>query len=431
VSASESPCAVHAQKVADEVSARYGVPVRAEVVKTIPRGHSALPSATWDGRQLVSNEAKVSPTDFGAINHAVWQNRLRGERLRKADALAKCKTDAESQRKAEAIIRRAEEANTPRKARPISATMQARRGQVADLHRRGFDRKAIAAATGLSLKSVVGIAAVMKLQLAQAPKAAKPAAQITVIERRQRLPQLLDAGAKVAELTQIFGVKRRTLQTDCQSIGRELCTGDGRRAANGNRLGVPRDRWEAHLSAQRQERAKKLPQLVAAGLTRFEIAAALGVSASTIRSELRALDLRSGGRRSTNVEARRQEVLVLVANGFGTSKLARHFRVHESTIRLDMRALGLPVDQPKAGPTDKTVVRRRLISELVAKGFSRSEISEKLSISADLLNREIRRAGIAHSTTDGAKRQDGGLSDEVKVEGTALCARVHQEADNA
>lgn len=314
-----------ADRIAEEVAARYGVAVRKGAVAQVPRGVSGRPLPVWDGHRLVYPD-----WDRKAIEKAKRAEQARRMRLARVDdvvlarrarvaelhaAGASVGEIAEALQAKEAAIRNDHAClglivNRAKPRDPAEA--------IRSLIGRGFTRREdIAAELGWGVNRLVREAAKAKIVLPDAPPAraarrsakggprngqaalpvsaaprpprdTKKAVEAMQAKRRRLcnerrviVARLHAEGKTLAQMRDATGAHQTTLRRDLSDLGLPLPT-------------VPRDAAVATLSPralQAQVRQAEVAALVAHGLTRTAICKRLRLGADTLRRDLDVLGL--------------------------------------------------------------------------------------------------------------------------------------------
>ncbi len=380
--ASHSPCD-YAARVADEVAVRYGLAVSPAVVQRVPPGTSGLPQVVWDGKHLVLAEHQ------GKEVGAAWRNRHK----------------------------------TPAAHRQglVDPKVQDRRKRVVDLH-----------ATGATDYQMADTLAVDVRVIRVDRKALRLRANVNV----QRGPST-QSEIRIARIRQMIadGVEREVM---CAHLG--VADGALRNLARLGRLTLPtRPRRADLVAAQRIER---LRELVAAGASRAEMAADLGVAIKTLRglAERAGLVLpqaaQSAGGAGQHApigpkayparDARHAAIRALPVAEMTVDQIVAALGGAEDPrrVRADLRQMGLvPHRKAGFGTADMRAARLAKIAALPAAEMTAGEIAARLGVSLKAVYLDLEKLGLRPQRLEAGKsRAQVSAMDARRARITALAA---------
>lgn len=381
--ASHSPCD-YAARVADEVAARYGLAVSPAVVQRVPPGTSGLPQVVWDGKHLVLAEHQ------GKEAGAAWRNRHK----------------------------------TPAAHRQglVDPKVQDRRKRVVDLH-----------ATGATDYQMADTLAVDVRVIRVDRKALRLRANVNV----QRGPST-QSEIRIARIRQMIadGVEREMM---CAHLG--VADGALRYLARQGRLTLPPSLKRVDLVAA--QRIARLRELVAAGASRAEMTADLGVAIKTLRglAERAGLVLPpptlSVGRASADCapigpkayparDARHAAIRALPVAEMTVDQIVAALGGAEDPrrVRADLRHMGL-VPRRKAGfgTVDMRAARLAKIAALPVAEMTVAEIAARLGVSLKAVYVDLEKLGLQPLRLEtGKSRAQVSAMDDRRARITALVA---------
>ena len=183
-----------------------------------------------------------------------------------------------------------------------------------------------------------------------------------VLERRERVKDLVAAGKSGPEIAEATGYSQATIYQDVKKLGLKITRKVSRGAA--------RSRFDPKVERRRQQ----VKEAHDGKRTVSEISEITGINRRTVVDHMAALGLKAPhgkpGRSSPAVSRRREEVQRLVGEGKTVRQVSEALGASVAVIRLDCKQLGLsPVHEPrKRKSLDKAANRKaRAAEEKVAK----------------------------------------------------------------
>lgn len=344
----------YAASVADEVAARYGLAVSAAVVQRVPTGTSGLPQVVWDGKHLVLADLQ------GKEAGAAWRNRHK----------------------------------TPAAHRQglVDPKVQDRRKRVVELHAGGATDYQMAATLAVDVR-------VIRVDR----KALRLRANINV----QRGPST-QTEIRIARIREMIaqGVDRQVM---CAHLG--VTDGALRYLARQGRLTLPPSLKRSDMIAA--QRIERLRELVAAGASRAEMSADLGVAIKTLRglaeragvvlpqsahsSGRAGKDAPSGPKTYPARDARHAAIRALPVAEMTVDQIVAALGGAEDArrVRGDLRQLGLvPLRKAGFGTVDMRAARLAKIAALPVAEMTAAEIAARLGVSLKAVYVDLEKLGL-------------------------------------
>lgn len=345
----------YAASVADEVAARYGLAVSAAVVQRVPTGTSGLPQVVWDGKHLVLADLQ------GKEASAAWRNRHK----------------------------------TPAAHRQglVDPKVQDRRKRVVELHAGGATDYQMAATLAVDVRVIRVDRKALRLRANIAVQRG-PSTQTEI--RIARIRQMIAEGVEREVMSAHLGVTDGAL----------------RYLAKQGRLNLPTSLKRADLVAAR--RIDRLRELLAAGASRAEMTADLGVAIKTLRilAERAGLDLPQAvlpeGRAASDGapvgpktyparDARHAAIRALPVADMTVDEIVAALGGAEDArrVRGDLRQMGLaPRRKSGFGTVDMRAARLDKIAALPVAEMTAAEIAARLGVSLRAVYVDLAKLGL-------------------------------------
>lgn len=343
----------YAARVAADVAARYGLPVNPAVVQTVPTGTSGLPQAMWDGKHLIYN------VNDGKPSGAAWRNRHRSIDDRRVGL--------------------------------VDPAVFERRAAVADLHRAGCTDAQIAETLRIEIKFVRSDRQHLKLR-ANIAAVRGPSTQTEI--RLARIREMIAAG-----------LEREAI---CLHLG--LTESGLRYLAKHGRITLPTSPKKADVVAAR--RAARLRELSAAGATRLEMMADLGVASRTLRAVAERAGIvlpldpppRSDKRAAPKAvqtyperDARQAAIGALNVAEMTVAEIltAMGGKITAHRLREDLRQLGLTPRRVASFSTeDRRAARLAALQAIDVTQLTVADLAERFGVSPRAMQNDLARLGL-------------------------------------
>lgn len=369
-------------QIALEVSKRYGVMCRPEVIKRVEQGHTTTPEYVWDGRsQLVPVVPKEAGQPLRNALNAKWSALARRNRLE--DAKRREKGHAEPQQP---------QSRAPKQ--PNNTAAVARVREIAEA--RAVEIRAFAA-TGATLREIAAKMEIgehyarkycEKWQIEPAPQPRKQ--NEDVIERRDRIREMAKAGMRAKQIAAALGASERNIWNDLRVLGINL-----KRA--------PAPKPEKVKDTSRQDaviaRRARIAECLANGITETRaIAEALQVTMRCVQLDLHAIRLPivqvepqrvSRGDIAAAKAERTEEIRRLRELGKTCPEIAHAVGVSLPTIAYTLSKLGLTDKSHLTGHVGNPATVRRVMG-LHAKGLTIRRIAAEVGVSNGTVQRIIK-----------------------------------------
>jgi DNA-binding CsgD family transcriptional regulator len=385
-------------RIAQEVAARYGVPVMPDAVKIVPRGVSIAPEYRWDGRALVAVEPKPHGQAIREKINASYKEAARKRRLAKAETLTVQQVSA-----ARSVAMAAQIERTKALARERAEGIRA----IAALP--GATYTTIGAHMGISrdsakkycqLYEIVPVASDNHRKAREQERLAKARAFMAGGDRTsQDLAALLGISANAAgHYIRAHGLPFRYVdrsENPTKAARLEQLARD--RAAKAQ---LRREEWERSV-ADRRERVRAM---FCAGLDAGKIAAAIGCSRGPIWKDIQAMGLRREDypvpsktrerkervrRQRLSLEERRAKVVQMRADGMHVKAIAYALGCSYQAVQRDMQAAGVTTPPPPRGYVGSPAIVGR-VAAMRARKMSTREIAIALEVSKTTAARLVR-----------------------------------------
>lgn len=395
-------------RIAHEVSERYGVMCRPDVVQRIEQGQTTTPEYVWDGRsQLVPVVAKAQGEPLRRNIDAKWKSLARRNRLEEA-----------KRREAGPVDPAPPVSRAPK--RPNNAAALARLREIAEVRAGEIRAFASGGATLRQIAAKMDISEAYarkycdKWQIEPAPQARKENAE--VIARRDRVRDLAKSGMRAKEIAAAVGISERNVWNDLRVLGLNL-----KREPVPKPQKVPDTRRQDAVAARRV----LVADCLANGITESRaIAAALNVTMRCVQLDLRAIQgprvmvkkprstradladkkVPNYGRQNA-VAARRALVSDCLAKGITeTRAIAQALNVTLRCVQCDLRAIQGPrnvvkKDRPTRADLAADKVRRtEAIRRLRAEGLTYPKIASAVGCSLPTVAYTLSDLGMTDKT---------------------------------
>jgi len=368
-------------RIAHEVSARYGVMCRPDVVQKIEQGHTTTPEYVWDGRsQLVPVVAKAQGEPLRRSIDAKWKSLARRNRLEEAK-----RREVGTVQPTEPLSRAPKQPNNAAALARLREIAEARAAEIRAFAAGGATLRQIAAKMDIS--EAYARKYCDKWQIEPAPQPRKENGE--VIARRDRVRDLAKSGMRAKEIAAAVGISERNVWNDLRVLGMNL-----KREPAPKPERVPDTRRQDAVAARRS----LVADCLAKGMTETRaIAAALNVTLRCVQLDLRAIQgprIVVKGHRPTRTDLaadkvkRTEEIKRLRAQGLTYPKIARALGCSLPTVAYTLSDLGMTDKTRTKGHIGNEDTVRRVMA-LHAKGYSCRRIAAEVGMGSGTAHRII------------------------------------------